>query len=456
MIKLKLTKQIICYNLPKAIKSSIRKALTVKNPEYEDNIRMDRYNRETPKFLKLYTVDKDNKKLILPIGFLPDLEKLLKKKSIKKYDSRTKFKCDYVFTGTLKDYQSTACTALLKYNTGTLVAPTGAGKTVMALYLIYKRKQKTIIIVHTKALADQWEDRIRSFIKVNDNEIGRIGDGKFRIGRRITIALVQSMYKRIDELNRVFGYALVDECHRVSSRTFSEAINGLNAKYKNGLSATPYRRDGLTKLIFLYCGPIRYKVPKKLLIENGSIVQPVYTMIPTEYDTKLNPLYEYSTMLSELTNNVKRNKQIIDDIVFRIIFGRACILVLTDRKEHCYTLQGMLKEEGLSSTCLTGDIKSTWEREKITRNINYDNPVVIATGQLIGEGFDCAVLNTLFIASPIAFKGRVLQYIGRIMRPDTTGNKPQVYDYVDINVKTLLRQAHKRISVYGKNNVKWR
>jgi len=455
MIRLKLTKQLICYRLPNSIKKVIKKALTVPNPEWADNKRMGRYNKDTKKYLKLYLINKDV--LTLPIGYLDDIKTLLKtkKQPFTIHDNRIEFECNYKFTGTLKNYQIAACSAVLKFKNGTLVAPTGAGKTVMALWLICQRQQKTIIIVHTKQLAEQWEERIRSFIKVNDYEVGFIGDGKFRIGRRITIALVQSMYKIIKELSGVFGYVIVDECHRVSSKTFSIAINGLRAKYKTGLSATPYRRDKLTKLIFLYIGPIRHKVPKKILYDNGSIVKPTFTMMATNFDSKCNPLYEYSKMVSELCTNAERNEQIVRDVIARLAFGRACILILSDRKEHCYTLQGMLKEKGVDSACLTGDITSTYKRGKITRGINYDNPVAIATGQLIGEGFDCAVLNTLFIATPIAFKGRVIQYIGRIMRPDKTGKRPQVYDYVDINVNTLRKQATKRMQIYGKKNTTW-
>lgn len=454
MIKLKLNKQVICYGLPGPIKLLVKKALTVPNPAYEENRRMGRYNRDTPKYLKLYI---NEKRLTVPIGYLDDLKTVLnsKKKQFEVYDNRTDFECQYEFTGVLKDYQNTACTEILKHSTGTLVAPTGAGKTVMALYLITQRKQKTIIIVHTAALAEQWAQRIRSFINVNDHEIGMIGGGKSRIGRRITIALVQSMYKRIDELSGIFGYVLVDECHRVSSRTFSVAINGLKARYKNGLSATPYRRDSLTKLIFLYVGPIRHRVDKKTLLDNGSIVQPIFVMMETGYTTSLSPVHEYSTMLSELCTDIKRNEQIIGDVITRIKSSTACVLVLSDRKEHCYTLQSMLLHKGVESTCLTGDITNESERSKIIRDISYENPVLIATGQLVGEGFDCPVLNTLFIASPIAFDGRVIQYIGRIMRPDDSGERPVVYDYVDLHVPVLMRQAKKRMKVYGKNNIKW-
>ena len=452
-IKVKVSKKLIAYNLPKSIFDTVKDDLTVLNPKWIENKKMGRWNGNTSKYRKMY---KKNKNVVsMPAAYMEDLFETLThfNKRFDVIDQRVHCPVKFKFKGELREYQKEACAAMLEYDFGTLESATGSGKTVMALYMIAANAQRTLIVVHTNDLANQWFERIQQFLDVSNYEIGFIGGGKLRVGRRITIAMVQSLYKCAKQLSKDFGYVIVDECHRTPSRTFTEAVGDLKPKKRTGLSATPFRRDNLEQFIFWTMGPLRHKVKKEKLYEDGHIVKPLFVMRSTPFTTIFDPINEYSTMLSDLTLNEERNKLICKDVAQFKSNNTAC-LILSDRKDHCDQLKAILKySHKINAALLTGDVKTN-ERKRIIDKINQGKiQHVIATGQLIGEGFDCKNLSALYLASPIKFSGRVLQYIGRIMRPDKSNTRPTVYDYVDWNISTLANSARSRMRVYGKENI---
>ncbi len=432
-------------DLPKHVMDVIKSELTLKNPIWLDNYIMGRYNGKTAEFLKLY--NEYEGAVSFPAGFTGQLCEILETYGfkIKMKVNRNLVPVEIEFKGKLRPFQVTATDKMLETDMGTLQAATGAGKTVMALNLIAQRKQKTLVIVHTKELAHQWIKRATTFLHINKDEIGLIGDGQYKIGDKLTVGLVQSIYKRTDELKNEFGFIVVDECHRVPSRMFTEAVSSFYAAYILGLSATPFRSDKLDKLITWFVGPLRHEVEKAGLIEKKYIVQPIFKMKPTSFRPVFDPIHQYSKMLSELTMDEERNKLIVRDIINEK--DSAC-LILSDRKAHCEDLMNLFGKGEL----LTGSIKTT-DREEIIRKINSgESKHLFATGQLIGEGFDCDKLNALFLVTPIKYAGRITQYIGRIMRP---GDRPPVvYDYVDERVDVLVRSSRSRIKVYGRENLR--
>lgn len=452
MVKIKISKQVYAYGLPRQIVDQIKSDLTLLNPKWVDNNRMGRYNRGVPKYL--YSYVQNNNRLNMPAASAEDLFDILNKHEIpfKIYDRRITRPIKIRFKGDLREFQKEAVREVLKYDSSTLESPTGSGKTVMGLYMISARSQKTLIIVHTKDLAHQWIERARNFLHVGKNDIGLIGDGSFHIGTKITVALVQSLYKRVKELSREFGHIISDECHRAPSRTFTEALSGFHCRYRLGLTATPYRRDNLDRLIFWYVGPIRHKVNKNKLEKDGYIMMPRFIMRETDFVPHHDPISEYSKMLSELTQNGPRNDLIVKDISEE----KGACLIISDRKTHLEDLAFALwGNYQIKCEVLTGSTSGP-DRERIIKRVNEGSVrYLLATGQLIGEGFDCKNLDALFIASPIRFKGRVIQYIGRIMRPAKGKKRPVVYDYVDLQVPTLRKSAMARMRTYGKNNVEW-
>jgi len=435
-------------NIPKSLEGRIRAWLSFENPKYLENLKHGYSNWKIKKVLKFY--EKKASGLILPRGFI---EQLIMKVQCRIDDQRRILpEVDFAFTGQLKSFQEEAVDGMIKKDFGTLSAPPGSGKTVIALYIIAERKQPALIVVHTKELLNQWIDRIETFLKIPKDEIGIIGNGKHTIGEKITVALVQSLYKCAEEVSQYIGHLIVDECHRTPSRTFTEAVTAFDSKYMLGLSATPWRRDKLSRLIFWFIGDVVHEVDKAGLIENGDILQADVIIRETNFTTCLDPSNEYSEMLSELTQDIERNRLIASDVASETNNGGGISLVLSDRKAHCEALQGLLQNRfNISSELLTGDIP-TKQRQDIVNRLNQGKvKVLIATGQLIGEGFDCKGLSTLFMATPVRFNGRVLQYVGRVMRPSPGKKKAKVYDYIDSNIGVLEAAAKARARVYERN-----
>jgi superfamily II DNA or RNA helicase len=362
---------------------------------------------------------------------------------------RTLAGVDFYFGGQLKPFQQTAVDEMLSKDFGTLSSATGSGKTVMALYIIARRKQPALIVVHTRDLASQWIERIETFLGIAAEEIGMIGGGKNILGEQITVALVQSLYKCAEEVAFRIGFLIVDECHRCPSRTFTEAVTSFDSKYMLGLSATPWRRDKLSKLIFWHLGDVHHEVDKNHLIETGAVLPAKVIVRETTFRTRHDPINEYSKMLSELTTDTERNILITSDVAQEVISGTGICLVLSDRKAHCENLQALLRYRNkIDSELLTGDLPINQRQDVIEKLNKKQVKVLIATGQLIGEGFDCKELTTLFLATPISFSGRVLQYLGRVLRPAPGKQLARVFDYVDVYVDVLKKAARTRQRVY--------
>jgi len=389
---------------------------------------------------------------------------------------RTLPEYDFRFWGKPKDFQLAAVEAALARDFGVLAAPTGSGKTVMALLLIALRRQPALVVVHTKELLRQWVEQIWSWLGLRPEEIGIIGDGKYRMGRNITVALVQSLYKCARQVAPQIGHLVVDECHRAPARTFTEAVTAFDCKYMLGLSATPWRRDGLSKLIYWYLGRKVHEIDRQELTAAGHLVPPEVIYRPTAFISSYDPSAEYSQMLSELAADRERNALIVADvlqeagsaaclvlselaadpernalIVADVLqeAGSAACLVLSDRKSHCQALAAMLTARGVAAAVLTGDLSARRRQEVVDAVQSGEVQVLLATGQLIGEGFDCPGLSALFLATPIRFSGRVLQYLGRVLRPAPGNNRARMYDYQDVHVGVLLNAARGRARVYA-------
>ena len=338
---------------------------------------------------------------------------------------------------------------MLSRDFGILSAPTGSGKTIMALHILAKRNQPALIVVHIKALALQWVDRVGEFLGIPVDDVGFIGGGKKSIGKKVTVALVQSLYKCAQEIAQQIGFLIVDECHRCPSRTFTEAVTCFDSQYMLGLSATPWRRDRLSKLIFWHLGDMHHEVEKSRLIKSGDILSAEVIVRETDFKPHYDPVNEYSKMLSELTADDKRNRLIASDVAHEAENNAGICLVLSDRKKHCETLQALLRYKfKISSELLTGDLADSQRENVLDRLHQGQVNVLVATGQLIGEGFDLKELSTLFLATPIRFSGRVTQYLGRVLRPAPGKKKARVYDYIDVKVDVLKAAARARQRVY--------
>lgn len=444
-MEISLSNVLSLKNPPASLRAEITERLTIDNPKFAENERMGRWNGGTSRLLRFYSEAGDA--LILPRGYIRHLLRMCKNAGVPYRiadNRRTLPLIDFRFSGRLRQYQEAATQAMLRHDFGTLAAPTGSGKTVIALSMIAARRQPALIVTHTKELLNQWADRIETFLSIPKKDIGVIGSGKHRIGNKITVGLIQTLCKAPQDTFQHFGYVIVDECHRTPSKTFTDVLVQCDAKYATGLSATPWRRDGLSKVIFWYAGDVVHQIDKDSLLDTGDIVPIEVIHRETDFRTSYDMVNEYSSMLSELTEDADRNRLIATDVAKEARNGGGICLVLSDRKAHCATIQGLLKRKGIKAALLTGGVADKDRKDTVEALNKGKIKVVCATGQLIGEGFDCKGLSTLFLATPIKFDGRLLQYVGRVMRPAPGKDKAKLYDYVDENIPVLVASARAR------------
>lgn len=448
-----LNERLILKDLDQQGIREIKASLTYPNPEYRTLSRLGKWTGKTPE--KIFFYEEAEDELICLRGFADQAYRICKKfhDKIDIVDQRLELPpMDIFFHGQLKDFQQNAATAILKQSHGVLSAGTGSGKTVIALSVIAQRRQPTLIVVHSVELMYQWIERIETFLHIPPCDSGIIGGGKYKIGKNITVGLYQSVRKNINEINPLFGHLVVDECHKCPSKTFTEAVAGLRAKYRLGLTATAYRRDGLGALINLTLGEERYKIEKAPLIETGDISEAEVVCRSTEFNTILDATVEYSKVIKEIALDLSRNSLICSDIASEERGGIQ--LILTDRREHAIIIHNLLKNQyAIESHLLTGTTPKS-ERDGIVNELNQGNiSTLIATGQLIGEGFDLPKLSTLFLVTPIKFKGRLIQYIGRVLRPAPGKSMAVIYDYVDVNVGVLKASAAARVQIYREEGI---
>jgi len=439
--------QCLLTGAPEHLRKVLKAGLTLPNPKYQAAKKYGRWvGKNFPQHL--YYFKETEAGLLMPRGYAREvvihcLEVAGKRPEI--IDRRrTLPEVDFVFLGELRPYQEEAVTAVLTRDFGVLEAGTGSGKTVMAIKVIACRRQPTIILVHTKELLYQWAERVRQFLGI---EAALLGDGKSELGP-VTVAIVNSARTQQEALVEHFGQILVDECHRVPTSLFTDVVTSFDGKYSLGLSATAYRRENvLTRLIYLFMGSRSHQVDARHLQETGAILRPRIEFRPTGFSYHYRD--DYSTMMTALTLDQARNRQIADDVAAVAVKDHGAILVVSDRVAHCEALAALIAERGCAVAVLTGRV-SPEKRAEIVEGIKANTvKILISTVQLIGEGFDAPGLTTLFLATPIKFSGRLKQVIGRILRPASNSKQATVYDYVDDQVGVLKYSARERQVTYG-------
>jgi len=448
-MRIEINSECVLTGLNSVIQESIEQAMSFPNPQWAENERRGFSNYRTPKIVRGFK--RTSGGLLIPRGAVGLLIHLARQagERIEIVDRRrTLPEVDFEFRGALRDYQERAVADVLRRDFGTLVAPTGSGKTTMALAIIAARRQPALIVVHTRELAEQWRQRAAEFLGLDKGEIGQIGNGKFRIGERLTIALVQSLYERAQEVSEHVGFLVIDECHHCPSRTFSEAVQAFDCRFMLGLSATPYRRDGLGRLISWYIGPVVHKIDQGGLVDQGALVRAEVEQVRTDFWTDTDASIYYGKVLSELTEDEGRNRLIADTVVRQAKNGGGLILVLSDRKQHCETLRALLERSGIDAVTLTGDLATGKRKEIVERMQSGQVRVVCGTGSLLGEGFDMPSVETLAIATPIKFSGRLIQFVGRALRPARGKSTARIIDFVDAGNPVLRAGARSRLRAF--------
>ncbi len=442
MASLTVAADCLLTDIPSDLEEAVRERLTIDNPKY---VSAKKYGRWIGKKLqpKLRYYESVPGGLRFPRGFANQAVLLCRhflQKTPSIIDTRLLLpEVDYHFSAELRPYQESAVAAMERRSFGVLEAGTGSGKTVMALALIAARKQPALVLVHTKELLYQWQERIESFLGCS---AGLVGDGQFSV-QSVTVAIVNTARKRVAELAPCFGHLIVDECHRVPAALFTDVVNSCASHYLLGLSATAFRSDeGLTKLIYFYMGDRIHQVDQEELTKTGAIVKP--ELIRRKSDFSFHYRGDYQPLITALTKDSGRNRMIVDDVVKMTgTAAHGTQLLVSDRVSHCQVFAELLESRGVRVAMLTGQTPAE-QRSRIVRRVQEgDVQVLVATLQLIGEGFDCSGLSTLYLTTPITFEGRLLQVLGRIMRPEE-GKRARVFDYVDESVSVLRRSAENR------------
>ena len=449
-------------DLGPAMISAVKHAAAIPNPEFYTRQRARRSTWDTPRFLRSYdeTVEGD---LILPRGLLPLLTRLIESagSTLHLDDNRTNgTEQSYTTTMTLRPEQDAAVRDVTCEDTCVLVAPPGTGKTVIACAAIAARSTSTLVLVDRKALADQWRARIADHLAIR---CGQIGGGRSKTTGIIDIALLPTLARRanVAELTTGYGFVVVDECHHIGATAFTDVLNQIPARYWLGLTATPYRRDQLDDLIYHQLGSRTHTVETTApgqLPSNGDTPapHPVLHIHPTTftYTGNADPTDPggMADIYRALRTDEDRLRQIVTDVL-AAHHADANILVLTTWIDHLHALVERLTTAGCNDiVILRGGMKAR-DRQAITETIaartNAGTPLLLAgTGSFIGEGFDCPALDTLFLAAPITFKGRLVQYVGRITRPRPGKDTATVHDYHDQHTPVLASTLHKRAPGY--------
>lgn len=430
-----------------ALINFLKENLNFVNSEYFIKKKTGRNTWGTERYFN--AIEETENDVLVPRGFVGKLIRYCKEIKIdfEFLDERKKHSdVDFITNLTLRSHQNIAIEAASRKNFGVITAPPGSGKTVIALKIIAEKKQPALIIVHRKQLLEQWVERIQAFLEIPKHEIGRIGQGKAKPGKNITVAMIQSLgmqleKREIKDLHKRFGTIIIDECHHIPATSFRSTISKLEPYYQYGLTATPFRKGNDGKLIFIHLGEIIAEIkPQEIEKYKRARIIIRNTSLDVPFNPKTDP---FETLSKILVHDSTRNKLILDDVTTELNKGKKAVII-TERKEHIDTLYHFLKQS-FESITLSGDDseisrKTKW---KILNEGNYQ--VLITTGQFFGEGTDLQNASCLFLVYPFSFKGKLIQYIGRVQRSEIT---PVIYDYRDYKIDYLNRLFLKRNTYY--------
>ena len=451
--------------------NAIKRVAAFRNPEFykAQALRLPTYDK--PRVISCS--EETETFLCLPRGCETDVEAMLDEAGVRAAWSDHTCpgrRINIAFKGNLREEQIPATEEMLKHDIGVLSATTAFGKTVIAAKLIAERKVSTLVLTHRRHLLSQWTAKLSEFLEIDEalpvlekkrgrkrkqSLIGQIGAGKSRPSGIIDVAIMQSLNSgdEVKELVKNYGMVIVDECHHVPAFSFEQILKGVHAKYVYGLTATPTRQDGHHPIIFMHCGPIRYRVDARKQAEKRPFdhyVIPRLTSfrVPLEEEGKEPSIQR---LYAAIAVNEPRNQRIVEDVV-RCFQSGGNALVLTERTAHVALLAGKLREQIPDVIALTGGkgVKETREALAKVSEAPADRPLtLIATGRYIGEGFDEPRLDTLFLAMPISWKGTLQQYAGRLHRLCENKQEVRIYDYIDIHVSMLEKMYHKRLTGYA-------
>ena len=442
--------------LPPGLRNRLLRLAAFQNPEFykAQAMRLPTYGK--PRIIGC--AEDHAHHIAVPRGCLEDIQTLLSDLHIETAIRDERFggaPLDVQFRGELRPEQEAAARAMAAYDTGVLSATTAFGKTVIAAWLIAKRGVNTLILVHRRQLLEQWVERLAAFLGLSPKEIGRYGGGRRKLTGLLDVAVIQSLVRKgvVKDCVAEYGHLIVDECHHLSAQSFEQVVRRARAKFVTGLSATVTRKDGHHPIIFMQCGPVRHRVDARAQaaarpFEHVVLVRPTSfrPLCAADPDARI----QFSDLYNELLVDDDRNRLICTEVVEAVREGRSP-LVLTERNEHLACLAARLSPSIRHLVVLRGGAGPKEAREIVARLATIpenEERVLLATGRYIGEGFDDARLDTLFLTLPVSWRATIAQYAGRLHRLHHSKREVRIYDYADLNVPMLARMFDRRCRGY--------
>ena len=443
-------------HLPPGLRNRLIRLAAFQNPEF--------YRAQA---MRLPTYDKPRviacaedlpSHLGLPRGCLAEVRELLADLGIRSVERDERFggrPLPVTFQGELRPEQMAAAKAMLAHDIGVLSATTAFGKTVIAAWLIAQRGVNTLVLVHRQQLLEQWIERLAAFLELSPQSIGRLGGGRKKLTGVLDVALLQSLVRKgvVDDRMADYGHLVVDECHHLSAHSFEQVARRTKARFVTGLSATVTRKDGHHPILFMQCGPVRYRVDARQQAAARPFTHQVIVR-PTGFKPAAaadpDQRVEFQKLQEALTADDHRNLLICEDVLDAVRNGR-CPLVLTERTDHLAQLAERLRSHVPHVITLQGGMGKKALREALSRLADLSDEagrVLLATGRYLGEGFDDPRLDTLFLGLPVSWRGTIAQYVGRLHRLHEGKREVRVYDYADLNVPMLSRMFDRRCRGY--------
>jgi superfamily II DNA or RNA helicase len=441
-------------DLPSAMLNRLVRLAAFQNPEFYKSqaMRLPTYGK--PRVISCG--DDLPNHVALPRACLPDAVALLKAHRVQpevRDEQHAGVPIEVEFHGQLRPFQQEAVSNLISHDEGILSAPTAFGKTAVAAWLIGERKVNTLVLVHRQQLLDQWRERLAMFLDLPAKSVGQIGGGRADRTARIDVAVMQSLHRKeeVKDFVAEYGQVIVDECHHISAFTFEQVMRQVKARYVVGLTPTPTRKDGHHPIIYMQCGPIRFAMSARQMTETTPFE---HRVIPRYTEFRLSPELSEATIhdvYAALVDDRARSELIAADLIRAAEAGRSPLL-LTHRTEHLKYFAARISEKLRNVFILKGGMSKKQRQasaEALAAVPESEQRVILATGSYIGEGFDDARLDTLFLAMPISWRGTLQQYVGRLHRLHDNKRVVEVYDYVDSYVPMLARMYERRLKGYS-------
>ena len=417
----------------------------MENPKYTEAVAKGRWTGNLKPFLMNFDILPDDS-IRIPRGMRLQLLDMIGNADKIIIDKRSYHGFSEINSAAIhyRPYQERAMTAMYQAEEGMLVAPAGSGKTVQGLSMIPLFGQPALWLTHTRALAYQALDRIEEFLpSMKGDDVGLLGDSKWKFGKWITVALIPTLVRRpaeVHEMRDRFGLVILDEAHHCPASTFLQVMSSLNPYFMYGLTATPYRRDKLENLMFQTIGPEIIRIPVAEVEAVGGIIMPkvLYRTV------KSKPVYGnniQAILRDNIVPNAKRNGLIVGDVLREATAGNYCV-VMTDRKAHAEILYELISKGWENTGIATGDYTKKYVTEQAALLNNKEITVLVCTFALLGEGFDVPFLNRAFVTMPFRAEGKVEQLVGRIQRTADGKKDSIVYDYVDVDIGVVQNQFY--------------